>query len=224
MITFLVQYYYPGPRSMFNFKEVKARDFLGSCASDIDMILDWWFYADTYIKDTKNVIPATLQYIHLFFTILGTLSWISLASDGRAVDYCVIRPLRLLECIFFSCGRCCKPKPPNSLRSIKPLGSSSSSNKVLPVTELWEETKSENKWKLNSVRISTGFLLFCGILLEDIPQIILSFLVQEFKGEEESMAAGLLIANMLTSIYNALIKLADAYDQKEDVVSVSERS
>ena len=224
MITFLVQYYYPGPRSMFNFKEVKARDFLASCASDIDMVLDWWFYADTYIKDTKDAIPSTFQYVHLFFTILGTLSWISLASDGRAVDYCIIRPLRLLECLFFSCGRCCKSKETNSIRSIAPLGSSKNNNKVLPVTDLWEEAKNANKWNLNSVRISTGFLLFCGIFLEDIPQIIMSFLVQEYKGIEETDATGLLIANLLTSVYNALIKLADAYDQKEDVVSVSTRT
>ena len=223
MITFLVQYYYPGPRSMFNYKQVKARDLLGSCASDIDVVLDWWFYVDTYLTDSENGIPSTFQYVHLFFTIMGTLSWFSLASDGRAVDWFIIRPLQLLECLFFTCGRCCgcgKAGKPSSFRSI--TGSTSSNNKkVLPVRELWEENKSEDYWSLNSVQISTGFLLFCGIFLEDIPQIIMSFWVQKFKAAEGAdTTGGLMVANLLTSIYNAVIKLADAYDQREDVVTV----
>ena len=220
MITYLVQCYFPGPRSFFNKKEVHARDLLGSCASDIDLILDWWFYVDTYTnEEVSKEIPDVFRKFHLFFTILGTLTWFCLASDGRAVDWFIIQPLRLLECICNTWRRCCfGPK--------KRIGGS---NKTLPkVKELWEEAQSEDNWKLSDVQISTGFLLFCGIVLEDIPQIIITFLCQEYKqealGRKDSEAAGLVIANMLTSIYNALIKLADAYDQRKDIVSVSDRS
>lgn len=214
MITFLVQSYFPGPRSMFNFKTVKARDLLGSCASDIDLVLDWWFYADTYINHS-DVVPEGFRYLHLFFTILGTLTWFCLSSDGRAVDWFAVRPLQCMGCVTYSCRRVCGK---NGQTTIRKVGVDSESTNI---KGLWEQAQAEDNWKLSSVQVSTGFLLLCGILLEDIPQIILTFLVQNYKGEGEN--SGLIIANLLTSIYNCAIKLADAYDQRKDVVTVSER-
>ncbi|CAB9500756.1 expressed unknown protein [Seminavis robusta] len=220
MITFLVQRYFPGPRSIFNPKKVSARDLLGSFTSDIDIALDWWFYVETVIHFADEV-PDVLQKVHLGFTILGTLSWLALASDGRAVDWFVIKPLQCMECLWFSLRRCCCCQSELAARSSRKVGASSSK-----VMQLWEQSQSEAEetlgMDLSSVQLSTGFLLLCGVIMEDVPQVILTFLIQQHKGEDGT--AGLVIANMLTSVYNAFIKLADAYDQRQDIVSVSERS
>ena len=58
---------------------------------------------------------------------------------------------------------------------------------------------------------STGALMAFGIIVEDLPQIILTFVIEE--GQDFSTYA---ILNLMTAIYDVLIKLAEAYDQRED--------
>lgn len=70
---------------------------------------------------------------------------------------------------------------------------------------------------------SSGFLLFLGIVLEDVPQIVITFLVESrteaMEGGGGGSSSGLAVANFLTSLYNGLIKLADAYDLRADVLA-----
>ena len=214
MFSFLIKTYYPGPRSFWSKKkEVKARDLLGSIASDTDLILDWWFLYDVLTDDNVSNVPDGLRIAHIVFTIMGTLTWLFLSSDGRAVSWFVIQPMLMCSCVCLTfCGDkgCVKQKA------------------CLPISQLWTET-TKNSDIHDTLKLSTGFLLLCGILVEDIPQIILSFLVQSWleasDGESGGILrgnriAGLVVANLLTSIYNAFIKLADAYDQREDIVVI----
>mmetsp|Transcript_51379 Transcript_51379/g.61881 ORF Transcript_51379/g.61881 Transcript_51379/m.61881 type:complete len:472 (-) Transcript_51379:419-1834(-) len=62
---------------------------------------------------------------------------------------------------------------------------------------------------------STGHLLFFGIITEDIPQVIITFLIDyKYGGAGFSSWA---IINLMTSVYDALIKLAEAYDELDDM-------
>lgn len=217
MIYFLVQAYFPGPRSLWSKKKtLQAHDLLGSFAADTDLLLDWWFLADVYTNENIDHVPVPLKRTHLAFTILGTIAWFALASDGRAVDWFLVKPILFLNCIWFTCfgkSGCC------------------AQGKCLACGIVWEETKKADVLDLAGLKISTGFLLFCGILLEDLPQVLLSFAIQEYlEMTDEELAegsvkpfalSGIAVANLMTSVYNALIKVADAYDQREDVVLVS---
>ena len=64
---------------------------------------------------------------------------------------------------------------------------------------------------LRVTKFSTGALMAFGIMVEDLPQIILTFVIED--GQDFSAIA---ILNLLTAIYDVLIKLAEAYDQRED--------
>jgi hypothetical protein len=68
-------------------------------------------------------------------------------------------------------------------------------------------------------------MLLVGIILEDIPQIIITFQVGRYDvGAMDTVSnglSGIAVANLLSSLYNALIKLADAFDQRKDVVTVA---
>lgn len=213
MLSFALQYYFPGPRSLWSKKKIiKAGDVLGCFSADTDLALDWWFLVDVYFHEYYDDIPKPLRILHLVFTILGTVTWICLATDGRAVNWFVVQPLLALNCIWSTLfwGKCREGGAWNTLGGC------------------WQEAKDNNPFSLNDLHLSTGFLLLCGILLEDVPQIILSFLIQswlavadEDGSGDRGEVKGLMVANLLTSVYNSLIKLADAYDQRKDLVVVT---
>ena len=127
-------------------------------------------------------------------------------------------PILTLQCVWYAfCGK---------------HGCISKRNCCLPISQLWNDTTKESNLQ-DTLKLSSGFLLLTGILIEDIPQIILSFLVKSWleadtaSGERggilrgnNSQLSGLVVANLLTSIYNACIKLADAYDQREDIIVI----
>jgi len=64
-----------------------------------------------------------------------------------------------------------------------------------------------------------GFIMFLGILLEDVPQIMLTFLTTEEEecGGYESSA----ILNLITAGYDILIKVTDAWDSRKQSVHVN---
>ena len=61
---------------------------------------------------------------------------------------------------------------------------------------------------------STGMLLLIGVVLEDVPQVGLTLALEY--GERFSALA---IVNLMTAVYDILIKLAEAYDEREDLHS-----
>jgi len=66
-------------------------------------------------------------------------------------------------------------------------------------------------------RMSMGFLLFVGILVEDMPQCVLTFLVEDYY-EEEFDLSQMAVLNLTSSLYDTCIKIAESYDQRHDVV------
>lgn len=66
-------------------------------------------------------------------------------------------------------------------------------------------------------KISMGFVLFIAILVEDVPQIILTFLVEDYY-EEGFNLSQMAVLNLTASLYDTCIKLAESFDQRHDVV------
>jgi WD40 repeat protein len=65
--------------------------------------------------------------------------------------------------------------------------------------------------------LSMGFVLFICVLVEDIPQITLTFLIEEYYEEGRSLS-NYALCNIIVSLYDLLIKLAEAYDDRNDYV------
>ena len=71
--------------------------------------------------------------------------------------------------------------------------------------------------RLGIDKISMGYVLFLCVLIEDIPQVVLTFLVEDYYEEGHEMNNFALV-NVVASLYDTLIKLAEAFDERGDVV------
>ena len=65
-------------------------------------------------------------------------------------------------------------------------------------------------------KLSIGHMLFICVILEDIPQVVLTFLVEDYY--EDPDLSGFAVLNLTMSLYDTLIKLAEAYDERHDIV------
>ncbi|KAL3779006.1 hypothetical protein ACHAW5_009997 [Stephanodiscus triporus] len=66
-------------------------------------------------------------------------------------------------------------------------------------------------------KLSMGYVLFFSVMVEDIPQVVLTFLVEDYF-EEDSTFNNYALLNVVGSLYDTLIKLAEAFDERADVV------
>jgi hypothetical protein len=71
--------------------------------------------------------------------------------------------------------------------------------------------------RLGIDKISMGYALFLSVLVEDIPQVVLTFLVEDYYDDGHEMNNFALV-NVVASLYDTLIKLAEAFDERGDVV------
>jgi len=69
-------------------------------------------------------------------------------------------------------------------------------------------------------KLSLGHVLFVCVMVEDLPQVILTFLIDEyyFTEEESTAFTNYALINVVTSLYDTLIKMAEAFDERGDVV------
>mmetsp|Transcript_2653 Transcript_2653/g.7040 ORF Transcript_2653/g.7040 Transcript_2653/m.7040 type:complete len:896 (+) Transcript_2653:950-3637(+) len=80
--------------------------------------------------------------------------------------------------------------------------------------------------RLGYDKLSLGHVLFFCVLVEDVPQVILTFIIEECYGgiedDEEGLASAAVtnyaLINVVASLYDTLIKLAEAFDERTDVV------
>ena len=70
-------------------------------------------------------------------------------------------------------------------------------------------------------KISMGHMLFLCVLTEDIPQIVLTFLIDDCF-EEDANLSNVAICNLMASLYDMLIKIAESYDERHDVVETGD--
>ena len=70
-------------------------------------------------------------------------------------------------------------------------------------------------------KISMGHMLFLCVIIEDIPQIILTFLIDDCF-EEDANLSNIAICNLMASLYDTLIKVAESYDERLDIVETGD--
>jgi len=71
--------------------------------------------------------------------------------------------------------------------------------------------------RLGVENMSMGHMLFLCVVLEDVPQVVLTFLVEDYY-EENGGLSNFAVMNLTVSLYDTLIKLAEAFDERNDVV------
>lgn len=71
--------------------------------------------------------------------------------------------------------------------------------------------------RLGYDKLCMGHVLFACVLVEDIPQVVLTFLVEDYF-EEGGQFNNYALINVIASLYDTLIKLAEAFDERADVV------
>lgn len=77
--------------------------------------------------------------------------------------------------------------------------------------------------------VSAGLILFLGIIMEDLPQVILSIVVDQYEKEEgvllsyDGESNWLAAANAITAVYDVFIKLAEAYDERHAMVKLDKK-
>ncbi|CAB9519647.1 WD-repeat protein [Seminavis robusta] len=105
-------------------------------------------------------------------------------------------PPRLMHCVLASC----------ILGSIMWIVVATEGRIVSPVTT-----------RLGIDKLSMGLVLFIAVLVEDLPQILLVFLIEDYY-EEGGFLSEVAVFNLMASLYDTCIKLAESYDQRHDVV------
>uniref|UniRef100_A0A7S1BH35 Uncharacterized protein n=1 Tax=Corethron hystrix TaxID=216773 RepID=A0A7S1BH35_9STRA len=207
---------------------------LQSSVNDADLVTDWIYYYQTWALGDADAIPRWLRTLQLASCISGTLSWIAIASDGRVMDWIrwafmwiVVGLLSSLVFLFlslpvrlFSCLRRNQIGNYHNVRGI-------------------ESRLEDCEWSLESgiirvrsafetgFRFASGAVLFHGILMEDVPQILVTFLVEDVIKSDEAMgmvgnASGAAQINLVFAIFDICHKLAEAYDLRNDVVKTGD--
>lgn len=69
-------------------------------------------------------------------------------------------------------------------------------------------------------KLSIGHVLFLCVLLEDMPQVVLTFLIEDYY--EVSKLSNVAVVNVIVSLYDSMIKLAEAYDERHDIVETGQ--
>ena len=62
-------------------------------------------------------------------------------------------------------------------------------------------------------KLSLGHILLMCVVLEDLPQVVLTFLIEDYF-EADQEFNNYAVVNVVASLYDILIKLAEAYDQR----------
>jgi WD40 repeat protein len=71
--------------------------------------------------------------------------------------------------------------------------------------------------RLGIDKVSMGYLLFLSVMVEDLPQVVLTFIICDYYEDDQSLS-NIAVVNLSMSVYDTLIKLAEAYDERNDVV------
>lgn len=71
--------------------------------------------------------------------------------------------------------------------------------------------------RLGVEKLSMGHMLFLCVVLEDVPQVLLTFFVEDYY-EDNGGLSNMAVMNLTVSLYDTLIKIAEAYDERNDVV------
>ena len=173
-------------------EKTDAMTFLVSTAIDADFALNWVYYHETKHND---MIENNLKMPLLVFSIIGTLAWLFIASDGWLYE-------KLFQC-FASSRACVREYIEGTLRACK-----------LPVCIrklIWQCLTF-----VPLLKYSPGWFSLFGIIFADIAQLVLTTLIDNY-GVGSLSPVG--VGNITSSAYDLLIKATEAYYAEKRPIS-----
>ena len=195
--------------------EMTSQSLLSSAISDGDLITDWLYYVENIDCDKKEESRWLLEVLQLAFCVSGTISWVAFLSDGRLLTWfrsicCVlillpfyfllmllVTTVLFMEFFIGIGSECALVRWTDWIEG----------NIVQPLL-----TKAQSQ----KASYSSGTLLIMGILLEDMPQLFITYFIELNKTsddhpekEDTDLAA---FCNCLFSFFGLCHKVAHAWD------------
>ena len=171
-------------------KRFRAVAALTSLASDLDVISDWIFYSQAVRHDQDYRAQRTAA------TSAGEEMNDSYSNSNSHSKPYLIPPF-LLTLLLITC----------IAGTIMWLVLATDGRIVTPLLR-----------RVDIEKLSMGYALLACVLIEDIPQVILTFLIEDYFESADDGISNFALANLTTSLYDTLIKLAEAYDERNDLV------
>jgi WD40 repeat protein len=206
--------------------QASALALLSSTVADGDVITDWLYYKDIVTSDEE--ISQWLITLQLISCICGTFSWLGVATDGRLVNW-VRTALVLMACIPFGIVWLLLSIPDYALRwSCKCSYAGGDRwnlfyDWIVQAKDWCQLDVLLPLWKNSSQKMvfSSSVVLLFGILVEDIPQLVVTFLIEErIKSDDPTgQISNAALVNLLFAMFDIVHKLAQAYDLRADVLN-----
>lgn len=206
-----------GSSSALHPSQTTYQALLSSTIADGDVVTDWIYFFDIFYNDEN--IPQWLLTLQLASCICGTLSWLSVATDGRLVHWMKAVPLWLIIVLI-----CIVLLPIAILQLIIRLCFGEDNKVSLYLRDVTDWIADNVLFRLfisarQKPSFSSSTLLFFGIIVEDIPQLVVTFLIEDkIKSDDPTgRISGAAIVNLTFAIFDILHKLAEACDLLSDV-------
>lgn len=168
-----------------------------SISIDSDIILSWLYYSDVVAKDK---IEGILKWLLLVFTLLGSVAWLFIASDG---------------CLYILLYRWLTPffaRESNVLaRTLKKMNARCCHSAVIKKLMSWLRTAGPKNY------YSMAWFSLSGIVFSDVALVVLTFIVDNYGEEISPLGAG----SIASSAYNLLGRLLDAWDTLKEKQQVN---
>ena len=218
--------------------QLTALALLSSVVADGDVITDWLYYKDIQTT-SEDDIDEWLIILQLISCICGTFSWLCVATDGRLVTLvrsAVLYMASILVGVVLLLGTLYMPFVIGPLIIIAFLFACACNFDQDDTLEGdTSEDRGCDKWIIENIleplwlkanqkpSFSTGAMLFFGIFVEDIPQLIVTFLIEDkIKSDHvEGQISNAALVNLFFAIFDIMHKLAQAYDLREDLQNPS---
>lgn len=171
-------------------KPFKAMACLTSLASDLDVLSDWLFFQDTLRRD-REYRAEWIKRDNGGWQSHDDAAYETMNANSKPY---LIPPI-MIKLMLISC----------ILGTIMWTILATDGKVVAPLLR-----------SLGIDKLSIGVILFLCVILEDIPQVVLTFLIEDYY--EESGLSSFALCNVMASLYDTLIKIAEAIDARNDMV------
>ena len=195
---------------------VTAMALLSSFIADGDVITDWLYYFEIATSEETSNIPKWILIMQIVSCICGSVSWVCIASDGRILDWLrvlvkfILMGIGYFIFIFFYLI-------PEILLKLCGFELRYTSYGFLFHDELRDIAENLEGHFNDGINVSSGGLMFLGILLEDVPQIVVTFLVEDAIGSDGGISNSAYL-NIVLAIIDILHKLAQAWDDRRNLI------
>lgn len=199
-----------------------AKSFVVSSVADCNVVIHWMYYSD--IVNGYDFVPPWLIRLQFLACIFGTFSWLVMITDGRFIHwlraFCILwiyAPISL-----FRLGL----KMSNKFIVGKCLGHVNIGYRWVNQKVAWVENKVLTPLRIiaqQKLPVTSDILLFLGIMVEDIPQLIVAFIIEDrLKYSDPKQGyTSLGMYNLLLTIFDVLHKGAEALDTNSDILNAN---